>query len=457
MTRTDRRRFPVLLAAIAALAALVLLLSQNPQVAYSDGDGRSAHLDSTFYLECPNTEIQEGTTVTVYLRRIFREVGNSQDYGMHTTWHTDDITATNDDYHGWSGNLQHSNKQQSGANRMPRTLQTKQDNLIEGNETFQVRIEADDPEDIEDPDNPNRDDRCTITIIDEDLYITAMSVANRPRYGDTFGAGEEIKFRVKFSSWVEVEGDVLFKFNMGDEQREAKFREMQDNFTLIFAYTVLWNDLDTDGVSIDNEPIGGSGTITYWRSDIVPYLKTFGNLQLADRAKVLGSPRVVGLDVSSNPVNGSTYGIGEHIELTLTFSEPVRVTGDVQVPIWVGDPEDSNSRRSAVYDRGTGTDTLVFRYEVAPGDRDDDGFAIRAGLDELQTFEGGGDILSVVTQVRRDPIYSGQDDVTGHKVDGALDLRLESLTVSGGSLSPEFSPQVTDYDVVFPRRSPTTT
>ena len=448
MTNINRRRFPVLFSAMAALAALVLLLSQNPQVAYTQDGGRDYH--TTFYLACPDTEILEGTTVTVYLRRVYRDVDNAEDVTMSTIWHTDDITATNDDYHGLSGNHQYSNKEQSGANTMPRTLQTKQDNLIEGNETFRVRIEK--PQEyIADPDNPDRDDRCTITIIDEDLYITAMSVANRPRYGDTFGAGEEIKFRVTFSSWVEVEGDALFKFNMGDEQREAKFREMQDNFTLIFAYTVLWNDLDTDGVSIDSEPIGGSGTITYWRSDIVPYLKTFGNLQLADRAKVLGSPRVVGLDVSSNPVNGSTYGIGEHIELTLTFSEPVRVTGDVQIPIWVGDPEDSNSRRAAIYDRSTGTDTLVFRYEVAPGDRDDDGFTIRAGLHELQTFEGGGDILSVATQVRRDPIYSGQDDITGHKVDGALDLRLESLTVSGGSLSPEFSPQVTDYDVVFPR------
>ena len=441
------RRFPVLFAVMAALMALVLLLNQNPPVAYShdwDGNepGNTEH--DTIYLECPDTEILEGSSFTVYVRRVD---GPDAREGTFNAWfYTEKITTEDDDHRNLDGNKQYSNKSQSDANRMPRSIPTYQDNLIEGNETFKVRISG------HYPITHNRPGSCTITIIDEDLYITSMSVANRPRYGDTFGAGEDIEFRVAFNSWVEVEGNVLFKFNMGDEERKATFREMEDNFTLIFAYTVLWNDLDTDGVSIGKEPIGGSGTINYWRTDIVPYLKTSGLLQLADRAKVLGSPRVVGIDVTSSPVNGSTYGIGEHLELTATFSEPVRVDGDVRIPIWVGDPEDSSSRRSAVYDRGTGTDKLVFRYEVAAGDRDDDGFAIRAGLDESQTFEGGGGIRSMATQVRRDPIYPGQDDLADHKVNGALDLRLDALTVSGGSLSPEFSPQVTDYEVVFPRR-----
>ena len=432
------RRFPVLFAVMAALMALVLLLNQNPPVAYSHDSGSFQH--NTIFLQCPDTEVLEGSSFTVNVRQI--DHGDDGPDNFDARFYTDRITTEDDDHPNWDGNKQSSNSEHS----MSRSVPTYQDNLIEGNETFRVRIGG------HFPIQHDKIDRCTITIIDEDLYITSMSVANRPRYGDTFGAGEDIEFRVAFNSWVEVEGDVRFKFNMGDEERKATFREMEDNFTLIFAYTVLWNDLDTDGVSIGKEPIGGSGTITYWRTDIVPYLKTSGLLQLADRAKVLGSPRVVGIDVTSSPVNGSTYGIGEHLELTATFSEPVRVDGDVRIPIWVGDPEDSSSRRSAVYDRGTGTDKLVFRYEVAAGDRDDDGFAIRAGLDESQTFEGGGGIRSVATQVRRDPIYPGQDDLADHKVNGALDLRLDALTVSGGSLSPEFSPQVTDYEVVFPRR-----
>ena len=76
--------------------------------------------------------------------------------------------------------------------------------------------------------------------------------------------------------------------------------------------------------------------------------------------------RVGGISVTSTPVSTSdTYGEGEQIEFTLTFSQAVSVTGDPQFRFSMAASADL---RQADYVSGSGTTKLIFRYTVQAGD-----------------------------------------------------------------------------------------
>ena len=72
--------------------------------------------------------------------------------------------------------------------------------------------------------------------------------------------------------------------------------------------------------------------------------------------------RTGGIAVTSTPTAATnTYGQGEEIEFTLTFSEAVNVTGDPQFRFGMGTRAQA---RQAGYVSGSGTTKLVFRYTV---------------------------------------------------------------------------------------------
>ena len=66
--------------------------------------------------------------------------------------------------------------------------------------------------------------------------------------------------------------------------------------------------------------------------------------------------------VSSTTANGS-YPAGTVIPVTVTFSEPVNVTGTPQLTLSTGSP----ATTAVNYTSGTGTSVLTFNYTVAAG------------------------------------------------------------------------------------------
>jgi hypothetical protein len=71
-------------------------------------------------------------------------------------------------------------------------------------------------------------------------------------------------------------------------------------------------------------------------------------------------------NVSSSKPDG-TYGVGEIINITITFSESVYVTGTPQLTLEIGSVD-----AIIDYTSGSGTTTLVFTYVVASGDNSGD-------------------------------------------------------------------------------------
>ncbi len=119
-----------------------------------------------------------------------------------------------------------------------------------------------------------------------------------------------------------------------------------------------------------------------------------------------------GLAVVSRPVSGDTYGRGETIEVAVSFGDRVLVDvsqGRPSLALSVG-----TETRPASYVRGSGTNRLVFAWEVGQDDADADGIAVVAGDLAL----GGGAITSLygaLALLAHDALAAQ----AGHKVDGS--------------------------------------
>ena len=125
-----------------------------------------------------------------------------------------------------------------------------------------------------------------------------------------------------------------------------------------------------------------------------------------------GPPRIVSVEVVSGPGldNGQTYGEREEIRISVTFDQPVVVTGDPELALDVGGP------RLAEYDPDGGTDTtLVFVYVVTADDRDADGVSIGDDALRLDGNDGIGNGAGDEAELAHD----APGAQPGHRVDGA--------------------------------------
>ena len=101
------------------------------------------------------------------------------------------------------------------------------------------------------------------------------------------------------------------------------------------------------------------------------------------------------------------YGIGDEIEVTVTFNENVTVTGSPRLELTIG-----SSAKNAAYKSADGS-KVVFSYTVASGDSDTDGISIAA--DKL-TLNGG--TIKDAADNAANLSHSGLSAQSGHKVDG---------------------------------------
>ena len=128
--------------------------------------------------------------------------------------------------------------------------------------------------------------------------------------------------------------------------------------------------------------------------------------------------QITGIETLSTPSLKGTYGLGETIEFAVDFTQEVEVRGYVVMGLWVGD-----KWRGATYQRGSGSDQLVFGYEVQPDDSDTDGYKVHDGyVDSDGTrhgIGGSGVIIEPNSGARVSPWYDGIDDQVSHKVDGS--------------------------------------
>jgi len=122
------------------------------------------------------------------------------------------------------------------------------------------------------------------------------------------------------------------------------------------------------------------------------------------------APEATGVNVSSDAGADSTYVLGDTIRVTLTFSEPVEVTGTPQLKIDM-DPAHWGEKLAS-YESGGGDD-MTFAHVVVEPNLSTQGIAVLANTLRLN----GGTIRSKATGADADLTHAGLGHDPAHKVD----------------------------------------
>ena len=151
------------------------------------------------------------------------------------------------------------------------TFHSERDDLIEGDETFTVKVGSD-----EGRVGANADQRCEMTILDDVARVSSVRIASTPANGHTYRRGEVIEVQVRFDDEVRVEGEPAVTLWLADpvgspwtppanrrEWRSAGYNGRSGDDTLDFTYPVAPGDMDADGLIIApmNATGMGQGTI----------------------------------------------------------------------------------------------------------------------------------------------------------------------------------------------------
>ncbi|MCX6715069.1 MAG: hypothetical protein NTX72_04605 [Candidatus Uhrbacteria bacterium] len=176
-------------------------------------------------------------------------------------------------------------------------------------------------------------------------------------------------------------------------------RTALNTIVLTFSETVTSGGVDTDSFTVAGASavsasvVSGGVTITLTTTGLtstsstpaVNYVAATGDVVDASVAtnEVANGGAVAAADgvaptISSTDITSAdgTYILANDIDLTLTFSEAVTITGSPRIELNV-----TNATRYATYLSGTGTTAIVFRYTVQSGDAATDlGAVSTAGL-----------------------------------------------------------------------------
>ena len=249
------------------------------------------------------------------------------------------------------------------------------------------------------------------------------------------------------------------------------------------AYTVMVNNVrrDVSAVSISDRfvtltlasAVAPTDQVTLSYQVVLSYTvgthpirDKAGNIvaALIDHAVTTSAPYVSSLEINSTPAARQTYAGGEVIELTVTFSESVTVTGTPQLLLTFD--SSGSYERAAPYVTGSGTTVLVFRYAVAEGvDRFTAGILRFLGYDAPPVGDEDPDGLSIAADALH--LHDGTirdsdnhdallilDELTNaeaHKVDGVqpyLDFGNDDfLLVNGATLTVRYDEMLDESSV----------
>ena len=268
--------------------------------------------------------------------------------------------------------------------------------------------------------------------------IYLMYVFQGGRSDGFYTVGEEIFVDVEFSESTHISGGPQLTL---DFDGTAKTSEWTGRWLGSFSsYVVQEGDEDTDGVAIGANAITLNGGFIRDRAGNDGVL-THGAVGADSDFKVDAVvPAVSSIAITSDPGDDDTYGAGDRIEVTVTFSEKVSVpdvtrsdlpgTRRPQLELDVG-----GEARIADYQNQGGAG-VVFGYSVRAGDSDENGIAIGANKLSLnggiiQDRAGNNPISAElnVSQLPPDAVvnHDAVSDDAGHKVD----VPSSSLTLSG--------------------------
>ena len=250
--------------------------------------------------------------------------------------------------------------------------------------------------------------------------VTAVEVTSDPGDDDTYRNGDVITVSVTFDEAVDVDtsgGAPRLKIDMDPAEwgeKWASYASGSGSGTLTFTHTVVEPNISTQGIAVlANSLALNGGGIESKATDTDANLSHDGLAHDANH-KVdwrTPAPTVESVEITSDPGSDDTYGLGDVITISVTFSEAVDVTGSPQLSIDM-DPAEWGTKQAA-YQGGSGTKTLTFTHTVVEPNYSTQGIAVLANTMALN----GGDIESKASDTDADLSHDGLAHNANHKVD----------------------------------------
>jgi len=192
-------------------------------------------------------------------------------------------------------------------------------------------------------------------------HVASVSVPSNGYYN----AGDVLSFTVNASEAVYVNGSPRLALTIGSSTVYADYASGSGTGTLVFQYQVQAGDTDANGIAVVGLQGNGATLCDIAGND--------ANLALNN----IGSTAGVRVD-TTEPVVASVgvpaagdYNAGDVLSFTVNASEAVFVNGSPRLALTIG-----SSTVYADYVSGSGSDALVFQYQVQAGDTDADGISI---------------------------------------------------------------------------------
>ena len=219
-------------------------------------------------------------------------------------------------------------------------------------------------------------------------FINEMTTAN-----GIYKEGENIDFVAVYNRNVVVTGTPNIAINVGGDDKVASYNPLASEANrLIFRYIVESNVNDDDGIEMTPSIVLNEGSIV----DVASVGRS-GDLNFTGPTN-LALVKVDTTDPILNSVSIADGTYGGNMDISVVFSEPVNIggTGIPSIPLTVG-----GESRTAVYELGSGTDTLIFRYVVQPNERDSGGIEMASSinLNDGTITDAGGNAVANATDV----------------------------------------------------------
>lgn len=191
-----------------------------------------------------------------------------------------------------------------------------------------------------------------------------------PPYPKKYVLGESLQFFVNFNEVVLTEGVPRIALSFDGVTKYAEYISGSNSTTLLFSYKVVTSDLDLNGISASSTIDLNSGRIKD---------KYGNNAQLTFTPIPMPTTLVDGdipYVVSVTPPANNTYLAGDMLQMQVEFSEKVVVTGSPRIQINL-----NADTRHLEYVSGSGTNTLLFEYNISLGESDYNGITLGNMID----------------------------------------------------------------------------
>ena len=182
----------------------------------------------------------------------------------------------------------------------------------------------------------------------------------------SFGEGETIDITITFDEAVTVTGTPQLTLETGGSDAVVNYYSSGSTTTVLtFVYTIADGEASSDLDYVGTSSLAlNSGTIKDAQNNaaVLTLASPAASGSLGANAALVvetTNPTVTGVDTTETD---GTFGIGQTIDITVTFDEAVVVTGTPQLTLETG-----GSDAVVDYSSGTGSTVLTFVYTVASG------------------------------------------------------------------------------------------